>query len=183
MKEQEWVKSIVDKIQKGLNQQVSNIIVEDGKKLLYVHEVLSYVDQEPEEVNQRSYTTDLLIYEQLTNQTWKPRLIIEVKINSISTHGAIDYSQKAFAHKTVHPYLRYGILLGNVHHLPGRLFRHGSHFDFMLSWQTFNPSKDEFKFLVDLILEEVKISRNLEKIFFHSRSQNYTFFHRPLILK
>ena len=138
MKEQKWVNSIVGKIQAAINKKSSNIFVEDGKKLLYAHEILSYVNQEPEEVNQRSYTTDLLIYEQLMNQTWKPRLIIEVKINSVSTHGAIEYIQKAFTHKTVHPYLRYGILLGNVHHLPGRLFRHGFQFDFMLSWQTFS---------------------------------------------
>ncbi|GAI54911.1 unnamed protein product, partial [marine sediment metagenome] len=57
---------------------------------------------------------------------------IEGKINSVTTHGAITYSQKASTHKNVHPYLRYGILLGNRKHypLPGRLFRHGAYFDF-----------------------------------------------------
>ena len=186
MKEQEWVNSIVGKIQKGLNQQASNIIVEAGKELPYAHEVLSYVNQEPKEVKRSPYKTDLLIYEQLTNQTWKPRLIIEVKINSISTHSAITYSQKAYTHKAVHPYLRYGILLGNRKDLPGRLFRHGAYFDFMLSWQTYDPSKDEFKALINLILDEVETSRNLEEIIFNSRRRNrkrYTFLHRPLELK
>ncbi|GAB4286004.1 MAG: hypothetical protein Kow0081_4020 [Candidatus Dojkabacteria bacterium] len=64
---------------------------------------------------------------------------IEAKINSVTTHDAITYSQKAQTHKNVHSYLRYGILIGNRkdYALPGRLFRHGQHFDFMLSWKSF----------------------------------------------
>ena len=186
MKEPEWVNSIVGKIQTAINQKSSNIFVEDGKELPYAHEVLSYVNQEPEEVKTTNYETDLLIYEQLTNRDWKPRLIIEAKIKSISTHSAITYSQKAYTHKAVHPYLRYGILLGNRKDLPGRLFRHGAYFDFMLSWQKLDPSKDEFKALINLILNEVETSRNLEEIIFNSRRRNrkrYTFLHRPLELK
>lgn len=190
MTEKQWVHSIVGKIQDVISQQSPNIFVEDGKRLPYAYEVLSYADQEPE-VKITDYETDLLIYERLTNQTWKPRLIIEAKIktksnSSITTHEAIAYSQKAFTHKTVHPYLRYGILLGNRKDLPGLLFRHGSHFDFMISWQKFDPSEDELNDLIELIIEEVEISRNLEEIIFNTRSQNrkrYMFLHRPLILK
>lgn len=186
MKEKEWVNSIVGKIHNVINQQSPNIFVEAGKRLPYAYEVLSYANQEPQNAKPTNYETDLLIYEQLINQDWKPRLIIEAKKNSVSTHGAIAYSQKAFTHKAVHPYLRYGILLGNRTDLPGRLFRHGAYFDFMLSWQTFNPSKDEFKALINLIQNEVETSRNLEEIIFNSRRRNrkrYTFLHRPLELK
>ena len=186
MKEKEWVNSIVGKIQDVINQQSPNIFVEAGKRLPYAYEVLSYANQEPQNAKPTNYETDLLIYEQLTNQDWKPRLIIEAKKNSVSTHDAIAYSQKAFTHKAVHPYLRYGILLGNRQDLPGRLFRHGAYFDFMLSWQKFDPSKDEFKALINLILNEVETSRNLEEIIFNSRRRNrkrYTFLHRPLELQ
>lgn len=190
MNEKLWSNSIVGKIQKAIDQLGSNrskLIVKDGQRLPYAYEILKYADQEPE-VTKTAYETDLLIYEQWPNRAWKPRLIIEVKVYSINTHDAITYSQKASAHKTVHPYLRYGILLGNRKHhaLPGRLFRHGAYFDFMLSWKTFKPSRDEFKDLIDLIRSEIKTSRYLEEIIFGSRRQNrkrYTFLHRPLKLK
>ena len=191
MKEKEWGNSIVGRIQKAIDQLESNeskLVVKDEKRLPYAYEILSYADQEPKEVTKTAYETDLLIYEQWPDRAWKPRLIIEVKINGINTHDAITYSQKASAHKTVHPYLRYGILLGNSKHyaLPGRLFRHGAYFDFMLSWKTFSPSPGEFKDLIDLIRSEIKTSRHLEEIIFDSRKQNrkrYAFFHRPLKLK
>ncbi len=187
MNEKSWSNSIVGKIQKAIDQYEANLVVKSGQRLPYAYEILKYAGQEPE-VTKTVYETDLLIYEQWPDQAWKPRLIIEVKINSVNTHDAITYSQKASAHKTVHPYLRYGILLGNRKHyaLPGRLFRHGAYFDFMLSWKKFNPSPDEFKDLIDLIRSEIKTSRNLEEIIFDSRNQNrkrYTFLHRPLKLK
>ncbi len=190
MNEKSWSNSIVGKIQKAVDRLPSNeskLVVKSGQRLPYAYEILKYADQEPE-VTKTVYETDLLIYEQWPDRAWKPRLIIEVKINSVNTHDAITYSQKASAHKTVHPYLRYGILLGNRKHyaLPGRLFRHGAYFDFMLSWKTFSPSRDEFNNLVDLIRSEIETSRNLERIIFDSRNQNrkrYTSLHRPLTLK
>jgi len=50
------------------------------------------------------------------------------------------------------PYLRYGIFLGKRDHypLPGRLFRHGAHFDFMLSWRGYEPDPSEWKSLKDI---------------------------------
>ena len=186
MNEKDWVHSIVGTIQEAVDRRVPNLVVKDGQKLPYAYQILSYTDQGPEEVK-RPYQTDLLVSEG-TDQKWTPRLIIEAKINSVTTHDVITYSQKAAEHKTVHPYLRYGILVGNRKHhpLPGRLFRHGIHFDFMLSWEAFEPSPNELNDLIYLIVEEVKISRNLEDIFFNSQSKHrarYTFLHRPLKLK
>ena len=78
--------------------------------------------------------TDLLVFEK--TDIIKPRIIIESKINSVTTHDAITYIYKAQTHKNVTPYIRYGIMLGNRKHypLPGRLFRHGTNFDFMISF-------------------------------------------------
>ena len=184
--EKDWVHSIVTTIQEAVGRRVPNLVIKDGQRLPYAYQVLSY-GQDPDKVK-RDYQTDLLVSEEETDQKWTPRLVIEVKINSVTTHDVITYSQKAAEHKIVHPYLRYGILVGNRQHhpLPGLLFRHGIHFDFMLSWETFEPSTNEFKDLIDLIVEEVEISRNLEDIFFNSRSKKrarYTFLHRPLKLK
>lgn len=113
-------------------------------------------------------------------------MIIEAKIDGVGTHSAITYSQKAAEQKTVHPYLRYGMLVGNLEHLPGRLLQHGTHFDFMASWKDYKPSKKEREGLIELICDEVKISQQLEKIFFDSKKKDqerYSFLHRPLILR
>lgn len=134
------------------------------------------------------YETDLLVLQKIEKERWKPRIIIEGKINSVTTHDAITYSQKASNHKNVHPYLRYGILLGNRkdYPLPGRLFRHGAYFDFMLSWEGFEPKKHEWKNFLDIISSEIEYSEQLEEILFKSRFKNrkrYTILQRRLYLK
>lgn len=147
-----------------------------------------YSGNEPSGFNQIGYETDILVYEQFANENWKPRIIIETKINKVTTHDAITYSQKAQTHKNVHPYLRYGILIGNRKHypLPGRLFRHGQHFDFMQSWVKYNADNNEWLELIRILENEIEASKMLEEILFNSRSrtrEKYTILHRPLILK
>ncbi len=45
---------------------------------------------------------------------WKPRVVVEAKLGKVTTNDAITYSQKASTHRAVHPYLRYGIMLGDL---------------------------------------------------------------------
>jgi len=187
MNEREWVKSIVGDIEKALRSVNPNLRATDGKKLPYSNEILTYTGDEPTNHNLISYETDILIYELLNEQEWKPRIIVEAKIDSVTTHDAITYSQKAQTHKNVHPYLRYGILIGNRKHypLPGRLFRHGQHFDFMASWQGFSANKDEWNGLTKILKSEYEASVKLEEIIFNSRSrtrEHFTLLHRPLKL-
>ncbi len=188
MKEREWVKTINEDIEKALKPFNSNLRVTDGLRLPYTSEILTYVDEEPDQQNFIGYETDILIYEQIDDSRWKPRIIVEAKINSVTTHDAITYSQKAQTHKNVHPYLRYGILIGNRNDypLPGRLFRHGEHFDFMLSWKSFKGTKSEWNTLIEILKLEYEASLNLDEIIFNSRSRyrkKYTSLHRPLKLK
>lgn len=188
MTEREWVKTIIRKIETLLRKSYENLRVVDGFRLPYSSEILSYNDNNPKMQNFISYETDILILEQLNNKEWKPRIIIETKINSVTTHDAITYSQKAQSHKNVHPYLRYGILIGNRKHhpLPGRLFRHGQHFDFMQSWKTFVADENEWSMLINILKSEYEASLFLDEIIFNSRSHNrekYTLLHKPLILK
>ncbi len=188
MTEREWVKTIIEKIEKSLRSIDDNLRVADGLRLPYSSEILSYTESKPAVQNYIGYETDILIFEQLEEKKWKPRIIVETKINSITTHDAITYSQKAQTHKNVHPYLRYGILIGNRKHypLPGRLFRHGQHFDFMLSWKTFKANKKEWTTLIDILKSEYEASLTLDEIIFNSRSRDrekYTSLHRPLKLE
>jgi hypothetical protein len=187
MTKKEWVKTIIEEIEKSLRTFNDNLRVVDGHRLPYSSEILTYSENEPEQENYIGYETDILIFEKLDEKRWKPRIIIETKINSVTTHDAITYSQKAQTHKYVHPYLRYGILIGNRKHypLPGRLFRHGQHFDFMFSWKTFKADDKEWSVLIEILKSEYEASLKLEEIIFNSRSRDrekFTSLHRPLTL-
>jgi hypothetical protein len=188
MTEKEWVGLVIKVIQNSLSVHGENFIVSQAAKLTYASEIRSYAGNDPQNYSRIAYETDILISEYFSGKKWKPRIVIEAKLGSITTHDAITYSQKASTHKNVHPYLRYGILIGDRQHypLPGRLFRHGAYFDFMLSWEVFEPSAVELSNLLEILTEEVQASRHLEEIIYNSRSRNrkrYTFLHRPLRLK
>jgi hypothetical protein len=152
-------------------------------KVAYGCEILSYgADPELKSVG---FETDLAVVETAPDGRWKPRVVVEAKLGSITTHDAITYSQKAASHRAVHPYLRYGIMLGDRRHypLPGRLYRHGAQFDFMISFRGTEPSEAEMAEFVQLLASEVKASRTLEKILYESRRKgraHYTLLHRQL---
>ena len=188
MTEKEWMIDVKKRLEQEELFLKNNICFSTGKRVPYSFEVLSYLNDRPEGKNIIRYETDLLVYQKIDNEKWIPRIIIEGKINSVTTHIAITYSQKASSHKNVHPYLRYGILLGNRKHypLPGRLYRHGAYFDFMLSWKAFKPTENEWKIFLNIISSEIEYSEKLEEILFKSRFKNrkrYTILHRPLYLK
>ena len=188
MKEKDWAKKIAE----CLDKEIQGCRVEPQKKLIYANEIL-YQDKEEPSSKPATYTTDILIYEELGGTEWKPRVVVETKIgdekgHGITTHDAITYSQKSASHKSVYPYLRYGIFIGNRKHypLPGRLFRHGVNFDFMLSWKGYHPRGKEWKTLVDILRKEIEASEKLEEMIFGSREQQrkkYFALHKPLLTK
>ena len=184
MTEGQWVKKLAKKMTTlGLGRQLE---IRVGEKLPYGHEITSSGDKHA--VNVITYETDLLIVEKLDDSRWIPRVVLEAKLTKITTHDAITYSQKAFTHKQVHPYLRYGIVLGYRKHypLPGRLFRHGAHFDFMFSFKRTSFAKEELTRLRKLMRSEVGASRKLEHLLYESRSphrRRYTMLQRRLLLE
>lgn len=187
MDEKQWMTSILELLNQRLTERDVRIVVSQGTKLAYACEIVKYSGSETT-ISTTGYETDLLIVEHISADIWKPRLIIEGKLSKVTTHDAIIYSQKALTHKNVHPYLRYGILLGARQHypLPGRLVRHGAYFDFMFSCVAAEPSPAELNDLLQIVLDEVEASRYLEEILYNSRKSTrmrYTVLHRPLRLK
>lgn len=186
MKETEWVEQIGADLKKDRWLDRNNLSIHTQLKLAYSSEIISYApDSKPESI---SFATDLAIVENFEDQRWKPRVVVEAKLGRITTHDAITYSQKAAYHRSVHPFLRYGIMLGDRSHhpLPGRLYRHGAQFDFMISFEGLESTESENKRFAKLLREEVKASRILEKILYESRQRdrdNYTLLHRKLIVK
>jgi hypothetical protein len=189
MTEKEWVLSIINDIENELRRTDNNLRASAGHRLSYANEILSYNNSnEPITQNSLGYETDILIFEQIDEVTWKPRIIIETKVGSVTTHDAITYSEKASKHKYVHPFLRYGILVSRRedYPLPGRLFRNGQNFDFMLSWKTYEADENERLRFFEILHDEINASKQLEEILFNSRKKNrekYTILHRPLRLE
>jgi hypothetical protein len=187
MTERQWVNGFVPGIERALRKSDKSLRVADGFKIPYSSEILSYKGDLAEVQKTTPYETDILVFEVIGLEEWKPRVVIETKLRNVTTHDAITYSQKAQAHKFVHPYLRYGILIGERNHypLPGRLFRHGQHFDFMMSWTGEKATKTEFAAFIELLEDEVNSSRRLEEVIYNSRAadrKKYTILHKPLKL-
>jgi len=189
--EKEWVNSFISELQERMQTvalKESTVRVEAGCKLPYAFEVQDYRSSEPDEQSISRYETDVLIFDQFNEDKWVPRVVIECKRRSVTTHDALTYSTKAATHKNVHPYLRYGILLGNRRHypLPARLIRHGANFDFMASWVGYEPTDDEWQDLMSVLVDEVKASRLLQNMLTsgHSKARtHYSIIHRPLKFK
>ena len=199
MTEKEWAKLVCDAFQKIVDwfepqtdgaSGKAHLVVNEGFRLAYALEVKSYppgpgASPDGNDIRTMEFQTDLLITEVAQDGSWKPRVVIELKLGEPTTHDAITYSQKATTHKSVHPYLRYGILIGSVDALSGRFFRHGQNFDFMVSWKSGEPTAKEHGSITTLLEEEVNASRTMEKILFDTRSQKrsrYSIFRRKLDL-
>jgi len=93
LNEKEWIKEVKKRLEKEIFFKDTNLSFYDGRN--YSFEIISYKDNEPEETNPIKYETDLIICQNLSENEWKPRIIIEGKLNSVTTHDAITYSQKA----------------------------------------------------------------------------------------
>jgi hypothetical protein len=106
--------------------------------------------------------------------------VIECKLKTVTTHDALTYSAKAATHKNVHPYLRYGIIVG---HHPGPvqrlLLRHGHQFDVMQMLALEKPDAADRDHLFKLLRDEVRASRNIQKIL--SGESPATLVHRKLV--
>jgi len=188
MNEGEWVELIARRLRTEPPFKGSRLQIQTKYRLTYGHEIAAYDPDGTPHSRPVTYETDLAILERGKDETLRPRVVVEAKIDSITTHDAITYSAKAAAHRSVHPYLRYGIMLGHrgEHALPGRLFHHGGEFDFMVAFRSFRPHSSEVSRFVDVLRNEVKASRLLEAVLFDSRKRDrsrFTLLHRRLCLK
>ena len=171
--EREWVKNFTKKLDAELKSMRSaEVRAADGKRLAYACEVQRYSADDIPDVHTSKYETDILIADHFSDGSWIPRVVIECKLEDITTHDALTYSAKAATHRAVHPYLRYGFLAGARRDfgIPPRLVRHGEDFDFMLTWRGLRASPAEWKAFVATVKREVKTSRSLQDILQENRS-------------
>ncbi len=186
--ERQWVSSFIKKLDKELKKTSLKGLVmaaADGTKLAYACEIQKYNSEGQPIYTTNKYETDILISDVFDDGSWIPRVIVECKMESVTTHDALTYSAKASSHRAVHPYLRYGFLTGGRadYALPARLIRHGQQFDFMISWKSMKASTAEWKSFCSLIVQEVEASRKLQTLLTDNRSATrvkHSNIHKPM---
>jgi len=73
MTEKDWVKSFIGDFEKQLRKTNETVRVVDGHRLSYANEVLTYDNNhKPDKQNSIGYETDILVYGQIDDNTWKP---------------------------------------------------------------------------------------------------------------
>jgi hypothetical protein len=189
--EKAWVDTLLPRLHRDLQACATGEIcvgVEAGYRLAYANEISRY-DWETDEAHpphRPGYQTDLLVFDHAPDKTWwVPRVVIECKVVGVTTHDALTYSAKAATHKHVHPYLRYGILIGDYGTaVPSRLVRHGAFFDFMTIWRGPKPARVEWRELIDVLRSEIEASRTLQKVLGRRSKggKRFRLLHRPLVL-
>jgi hypothetical protein len=117
--ERDWVETVKLSVKAELARK--RLTVATGHRLPYSMHVSAYNSKDDglavtDPVTETyGYQTDLLIAEQQEAAAqWVPRVVVEFKLGSVTTHDALTYSAKAATHKNVHPYLRYGIIIGGL---------------------------------------------------------------------
>jgi len=182
MKENEWVELINEKINNNILNKSEELSSKIGLNLVYGNEIFAHGNVN--DLRSIDFQTDITIIEEDSTGTWKPEVVLEAKIR-LTTHEAITYNEKASKHRTIYPYLRYGMILGNNENrgIPGRLYRHGQNFDFMMPFNKHLPSEKELSDFDDLLKCEINASRTIEKIIYENRKINrdrYYILHRKL---
>jgi hypothetical protein len=191
MNEREWVRKLGPQLNRALGRystRKARVEVVVGLRLPYRCEVIDYGGTEHGQPHLSDYETDILIRDCTDDGRWTPRVVVECKLGKISTHDALTYSAKAATHKQVHPHLRYGILIGDRRHyaIPGRLIRHGAHFDFMATWVGVRAREVERRSIIALLGDEIAASRTMQEVLASSRQPTrtkYVVLHRPLRFK
>lgn len=169
--ENEWTNSIAELLRKNLD--LNKYEIKTLEKLPYSINIKEYDKNDNPQCKFMKYETDLLIKEKINNE-YIPRIVIESKYKSITTHDVITYSNKSKQHKEIHSYLRYGIMIGNSEtgNIPARLIQHGNEFDFMLAFKGHELLQEETIEFINIIKRQLEYSKILEKIICDRRLMN-----------
>jgi len=123
-----------------LEKNLADYFVTSGESLIYKFFIDAEGQLQPKNFQepkrgQLAFQTDLMIKKKLKIVTLEgiPLVVIEVKFGRFTTHDILTYSAKAMRHKEIYPYLRYGLVVGEVKKIQHRFFTHNSGFDFAIA--------------------------------------------------
>jgi hypothetical protein len=91
--------------------------------------------REPVRGGGTGFEQDLLIFQRTSagDTAIVPRVSMELKFGGVTTHDAIVYSEKARRIRSIYPFVRYGVVLGDLKKIPPRTLRLGAEFDFIIA--------------------------------------------------
>ena len=160
------VKSITKYLRSILSNDYTVIADKDRANLLYSIQLLPDKNKEQLKIHpdiasikkpkrgQNAFQVDILI-----KKSDIPLVIIEVKSPRITSHEVITYNSKSLKHKSIYPYLRYGMLIYNTSAIPDRVIKHGINLDFIIVLE--NPLSQSQEALKEVIKEQIKSAESL----------------------
>ncbi len=187
MKELDFQELMVELINKKLKEKnlLRKYIARKGKAVLYELTLdenlnLNVKNHKKPTRGQSAFETDVTIFAKKLGVE-VPFIILEVKDN-ISSHDIITYSNKAKRHKTVYPFLRYGLVAYGINFIPMRFFKHNKEIDFFLTLSKYLRDREKLSsILFELVNKEFENFERLQKIL-HSK-EKMNFYQKIPILK
>jgi hypothetical protein len=175
--ESQFTEGLVARIEQNLGQGIE---IASGISLLYA---ITFDDsgnlkvpldneRKPKRGGGAGFQQDILVYEKAppsaeapgtVRTSIVPRVIAEVKLRGVTTHAVITYSEKARRIRAIYPFARYGLILGGLSRVPGRVLRLGQEFDFIVVLNN-PPEESEIDALSDLLQEECQTSKDVARM-------------------
>lgn len=191
--ETQWVQSIAGLIREHLGKVYpagEPVSVEADVNLASGYQILDYTDKSARH-SVLFHKADLVVLEETPgskgSKKWTPRVAMECKFGELTSKEALAYNARAEQFKSVHPYLRYGLLIGGFDglSLPVRTIKHGVQFDFIVAWEGHEPKGMTRERLGAIIVAEVDASRVLTSLLMKEGTAllgPVRMVHRPLTL-
>jgi hypothetical protein len=169
MSEEEFRGKLVKMLQEELGSGYS---VKEKVNLIYwvmIDRNLEYRPKDPKNPGRGirggryAFQTDIAVGEEKSGG-FLPLVVIEVKYKGFTTHDVLAYSEKALKHKTIYPYVRYGLVNGGEDYIPLKFFVHNVGLDFAVAVKDID-NKKERQSLVNIVKEQIEVARNLLDVF------------------
>ena len=109
-----------------------------------------------------AFETDILIHEKRSDNITIPLVVVELK-TKVRTHDVIVYGVKAERHRSIYPWLRYGMLFGDKN-IPPRFMLHGKAIDFAYAFDGEQPSKKEWSEIAAMIRTQVWVAHTIRDL-------------------
>jgi len=165
----------------GWSKDLGGARARQGQKVDYASYSFQFAaDGAQDRTKNRRYQTDVFVYDVTENGSDIPLVIIECKVGKVTTHDLQTYGVKADSHRTIYPYLRYGMVIGEFApkgaSIQYKMLIHGQSFDFIAVMMKGKekPQIDSFK---DVLADEIEAARTLRET-----HQNEEFPERPHLL-
>jgi hypothetical protein len=182
-KESQFAEYVERKLKEILPELSRDLIPEKNANLLYQISLDNNLNPMIKATDPKrghfAFQTDLCIFLKKDRDIKIPKVVIELK-NNPTTHDIITYSSKARKHKSVYPYVRYGLISYNISKIPGRFFLHNDSLDFCLALKDYLTDQDDellnhegISMLKNLIKAELETSDLLDMILFNKYDYNY----------